>query len=277
MGDLFATSEARWVAGLIVAALIARAAWTVRSLTASGRVAATVVGSAIVGAAGWWSGFVMVVFFATSSALSIYASHRSAIGEQIRGKRRDAVQVLANGGVPTLCALVSLIVANPGPWRVALIAGIAGAAADTWATEIGRLANGRTWMITTWREAVPGTSGAISQIGSLGSFAGALLIALAGAGGEALGAFEPGLTGAVLISIVTIAGVVGSATDSLLGATVQARYRCRACGVPTEAPVHRCGTRSTRTGGLRWMTNDTVNALAIATSAGLALILATLA
>jgi uncharacterized membrane protein len=53
--------------------------------------------------------------------------------------------------------------------------------------------------------------------------------------------------------------------DSLLGATVQARYRCRRCGAPAEGAAH-CGEPAQHAGGLAWLDNDGVNLAA--TSAG---------
>jgi uncharacterized membrane protein len=55
--------------------------------------------------------------------------------------------------------------------------------------------------------------------------------------------------------------------DSLLGATVQARFHCHACDVPTERARHRCGATTQWTGGMRWISNDAVNAWATAFAA----------
>jgi len=51
--------------------------------------------------------------------------------------------------------------------------------------------------------------------------------------------------------------------DSLLGATLQAVYACPVCGVETEQhPQHVCGGPTRLVRGLRWVSNDAVNALA---------------
>jgi len=67
-----------------------------------------------------------------------------------------------------------------------------------------------------------------------------------------------------------ISGQIVSLVDSLLGATIQAVYRCPECGVPTESRVHRvCGEATELVRGQPWITNDTVNALSTLTSAAI--------
>ncbi len=273
MGDLFDWLELRWLFGFVVAGAVATLAFQLRALTMSGAIAAIFVGGPIVATAGWWPGIVLVAFFATSSALSMYSSRHSGISDQVRGMRRDAIQVLANGGIPTLCAALSGLVTESGPWLVAMTSAVAGAASDTWATEIGRFNRSRPRLITTWKVAAAGTSGAISAIGTLGSIAGSLLIALVAAGGTLLGWTAGGTTAWEIVWIVTLAGFAGSILDSVLGATVQAHYRCPACDQPVETPIHRCGSPAVLIRGYRWMNNDTVNLVAILTSASLGLTL----
>ncbi len=267
LGELLGTPETRWIAGFLAAYVVALFAYRLRALTRSGAMAAVIVGGLIVATAGWWPGAVLVTFFAASSALSMYSSKRSDAGEQVRGKRRDAVQVLANGAIPTLCAVASLAANDSGPWLVASASAIAGAASDTWATEIGRFSQSPPRIITTWKIVPPGTSGAISTIGTLGSLAGSLLIALVAASGALLDWSVPDASAWSLIGIVTAAGLAGSIIDSVLGATVQADYRCPSCQQATERSIHRCGTPATLTRGRRWMNNDTVNLVAILSAA----------
>ena len=53
-------------------------------------------------------------------------------------------------------------------------------------------------------------------------------------------------------------------------ATLQGRFHCPACDLPSEWPVHRCGTRTLHRGGSRWLDNDGVNFAATLTAAVLA-------
>jgi len=273
----FDATLARWLLGALAATIIAGAAWRVRALAPSGTVAAIATGTALVGGGGWWSGVLLVIFFTASSALSRAGGRATGSLLQARGSRRDAVQVLANGGVALVCALV-LGSTGEGVWAVALAASIAAANADTWATEIGRLSGQRPRSIVTFRAVPPGTSGGISFAGTIAAFAGATLIAIVAVVGWsnqwlATPAVDTNL--ARLLMIVTGCGFAGSMVDSLLGATIQAQYRCPACDVSTESPVHSCGTPTILVRGIRWVTNDVVNVSAIIIATAAALWLAT--
>jgi uncharacterized membrane protein len=60
--------------------------------------------------------------------------------------------------------------------------------------------------------------------------------------------------------VLAAAGLAGSMFDSLLGATVQAIYRCPSCAKETEKhPRHSCGTPTERIRGLASINNDVVN------------------
>jgi uncharacterized protein (TIGR00297 family) len=242
---------ARTLAGLAAATLIAGAAWRARSLSAHGAVAAVVVGTVCV-AAGWSWGALLIAFFVTATALSRVRrreKERRTGGVVAKGGERDARQVLANGGLFTLAALGSLLAPSP-LWGAAGAGAIAAATADTWATEIGTLSRRPPWMITTGRPAAPGTSGAVTVLGTVASVGGALFVAVLAL---AAGWGAPAALGAVL------GGVAGSAADTLLGATLQARRWCDHCDAPTERLVHACGVATRPAGGVAWLDNDGVN------------------
>jgi uncharacterized membrane protein len=60
---------------------------------------------------------------------------------------------------------------------------------------------------------------------------------------------------------VLAGGVAGALADTLVGAWLQERRRCPACGSATEQAVHDCGTSTVPAGGLRGLDNDRVNLL----------------
>lgn len=252
-------------AGLVLAACIAAAGFRLRALTLSGAIAATGLGGLIFTAGGFAWSALLLLFFVTSSGLS--RLHRRPEGVVAKGGRRDAGQVLANGGIPSLLALVALLASGPN-WYVPYTGALAAATADTWATEIGRLSKAEPRLITTGRRVRPGTSGGVTSLGLAASAVGASVVAgaaaLTGIGGEAIA--------------VLIAGIVGSVLDSVLGATIQEIRHCPVCLTATEQVHHApCGTRTIVSSGIRGLNNDGVNAVISVASALLAALLASLA
>lgn len=281
--------------GLLGGAGAAALAWRRGSLSASGAVAAALVGAVLFGAGSLvWFG-TLLVFFVSSSALS-KGKQQKAQSERSgyeKGSRRDAGQVLANGGLgAALCLLWALWPAEA--WWYGFVGVMASVTADTWATELGALSRKDPVALVGFRRVPRGTSGAVSPAGSLAAAAGALAIGLsawafaalegvivpaladwAAVGGAAWTAWAAGLAaavtenwalaagGAALVPIAFAGGVVGAFADSLLGATVQRMNRCRACGRLVEQAAH-CGRPAERARGFKWMNNDAVNALSSA-------------
>jgi uncharacterized protein (TIGR00297 family) len=253
----------RVAAGAALAAAIALAARAARALTMDGAIAATLVAAVSI-AAGWSWGLLLLAFFLSSSALSrigvdIKHGRTSSILE--KGGERDALQVLANGGVFAVAAIGSLVVPWEG-WLAIAGGSLAAATADTWATEVGTL-GGVPRLITTWRAVPPGTSGAVTGLGTLGMVLGSAFLTLCIAAvvwprHVMLGAFA--------------GGVLGALADSLAGATVQSQRRCASCDAFTERAVHSCGAHTVHARGASWMTNDAVNLLCSVVGAASALI-----
>jgi uncharacterized protein (TIGR00297 family) len=239
----------------LLASAIGFAAKRARSLSTSGAVAATVVGALAV-AAGWNWGGLLVLYFATSTALSHWGRHakeQRTSSMVAKTGARDARQVFANGATFALASVLGLLGV---PWAFALGAGsLAASASDTWATEIGTLYGREPRSILTGRIVSPGTSGGISLFGCMA--------ALIGAGFIATAAYVSGASPGVARG-VAIGGVCGSLVDSLVGATVQHRRWCEVCERETERDVHDCGRTTNPLRGLFWMDNDVVNLLASA-------------
>lgn len=267
------------ILGLALALVISLAAYLARSLDRTGAAAAAALGTAIFGLGGFPWAALLLGFFISSSLLSrLFKRRKSAVEEKFsKGSRRDAGQVLANGGIAGVLVIVQAgFPGLPWPW-IAAAAALAAANADTWATELGVLSPSQPRLITSGKKVEMGTSGAITRLGTLAALAGALLIGVIAAVFWPSYAALPGL--AVFpagLLVVTLAGLLGSLVDSLLGATLQAIYICPACHKETERyPLHVCGAATTRLRGLPWLNNDWVNA-ACTISAGLLAVLVTL-
>lgn len=234
----------------VSASVVAAAAWRLGALSISGAVAAAVVGGVCLGGGGWLGATALLAFFVTSTALSRLGRRRKERLGYAKGDRRDAAQVLANGGVAAVAGLLAGWLPQEDPRPVAALLGaLAAANADTWATEIGSLAGGTPRRITDGKRAEVGESGAVSLPGTLAAWAGAALV-----GTVAL----PFGKGAGLAVAATLGGFAGALLDSALGATVQAQYRCAVCGRKTERPIH-CRSATRLESGWRWLENDLVN------------------
>jgi uncharacterized membrane protein len=135
--------------------------------------------------------------------------------------------------------------------------------ADTWATELGVLNPTPPRLITNGRAVEVGASGGVSLLGTAATAAGALAIGLAALLFDLAGALVSGGESpwryAWAAPVALVGGLVGSLTDSLLGATVQAIYFCPTCAKETEKLLHGCGTTTQHQRGWRWLNNDLVN------------------
>jgi len=262
------------VLGAFLAFLAAGFAFRFKMLTLSGAVAAFLLGALTFGLGGLGWAVVLIVFFISSSTLSLLFKKRKISAESMysKGGRRDAAQVLANGGIAGLFVLLHFFFPDAWiPW-LGFCATLAAANADTWATELGVLNPGKPILILSARTVEPGTSGAISLVGTLASTAGAALIALIGWFLMPAGLINAP-TSFEIFALVTLGGLFGSLVDSVLGASFQAIYYCDSCQKVTEKhPLHGCGAETHLIRGIKWMDNDRVN-LACTISAPLLVII----
>ena len=242
--------------GFLFSALIAYLAFRAGALAPSGAWAAVLTGGLIFGLGGIPWAVLLRTFFISSSLLSrAFAARKSGLAEKFdKGSRRDYGQVLANGGLGALLALVlALFPLKEWLW-IAFAGAMAAVTADTWATELGVLSTTSPRLITNRKVVERGTSGGITLFGNLSALAGAALIGF----GAAL--FTPSTPASRLMAVFTVAGFAGAAFDSFLGASVQAIYYCPQCQKETEShPHHRCGNETVQVRGWRWLNNDLVN------------------
>jgi uncharacterized protein (TIGR00297 family) len=242
--------------GFLFAALIALAAYRTHSLSKSGAWGALLEGTIIFGLGGWKWAVLLMAFFVSSSALTrLFGKKKAPLNEKFdKGGRRDIGQVLANGSIASIFAGLHFFFPTASWTWVAFAASLAAVNADTWATELGVLNPSQPRLITSNKPVERGTSGAISLYGMLAAIGGATFIAILGA------LLGPAGQGWINLGILLVAGLLGSLFDSLLGATVQAIYRCPQCDKETEKhPLHTCGTETIQVRGWSWLNNDMVN------------------
>ena len=241
------TGLALWSTGSGV--LLAGAVW-LPALSRSGMLGAWVMGLFIFLAGGWTWLLPIIVFFVASSLLSL-ARRAAKAGPTVR---RDLRQVFANGG-PAMAAAIVFGISGPMGWQIeglysVFLAALAAATADTWATEIGKWSRTPPRNIITGEVVVPGTSGGVTWLGTAGSLAGAALLAITGR------LLAPELLSASQAAVVLLIGFGAALVDSLLGATLQARFTSPGTGPSEDRPADMSAVTVT---GWGWLDNNMVN------------------
>lgn len=246
--------------GAVFAAGVAWAAYRFQALTGAGAVAALLVGALIFGLGGWTMALLLLTFFVTSSLLSRWKNEKKNRAQQYAQKteRRDAIQVVANGGVACIVVIVAYVSGDP-QWLPVFAAAVASANADTWATEIGTGFGQRPVDLLRWTDVDAGVSGGVTWIGVLGAFFGGLVVALVAY------MTAPGIALSTVVWI-TVAALMATFVDSLMGSGFQAQFECTVCGRRTENSFH-CSRTTRHCRGWRWLNNDVVNLASIAAGA----------
>ncbi|WP_209367853.1 DUF92 domain-containing protein [Priestia megaterium] len=244
------------VAMIIVILLMAGTGYWAKALTVSGACMSFIVGASVYIGFSLQGFLLLLLFFSTSTLCSKYKKEKKRGLEEKLEKhdRRDYIQVLANGGVAAACSLLYAATASPVCMWMFMIS-ISAANADTWASEIGSLSKRPPFYIWTLKRVEAGTSGAVSLLGTAAGAAGAFLIAAA-----CYFAFPyVSLSGILLVGCF---GFIGNAIDTLLGASVQVRFRCQSCGIETERKEH-CRKPTIKEKGIIFFNNDVVNLASI--------------
>jgi len=202
----------------VIALGISFVSFKLRMLSLSGMIAATFVGGIIFAFGGISASVLLLTFFISGSLLGRL--------NKSKGERRNWKQVLCNGVIPAI-AVIIISFRHDLREEVSLLflGSIATATADTWATEIGIRFGKKFYNIFTFRPTQRGPSGGVSFIGIAASIIGAFVIALI-----SLIRFldtDPlcGLVLVKVIPVITISGFCGALLDSIIGATLQAKYK----------------------------------------------------
>lgn len=255
-----------WAVGLNVAAGVG--AYLHGSVTAAGAVTGAGVGMVIYLAGGGFYWSILMAFFGSSSVIGratgrrgpARARRQAAEALHAKGSRRDAVQVLANGGLGAAMAAAHALTGRP-IFMLGYAIAMAAATADTWASEIGVLSRRDPVSILTLRPIPRGTSGGVSPLGLGASTGGALFIGLWFAAGYLVVHGWNGVELVAMVAAITGGGFLGSLVDSVLGATVQAQYWNEVARRHTERRHGPDGTPNRLVKGFHYVTNDAVNAL----------------
>ncbi len=263
MANLFAIDTFELIL-LVSALVVVLLAWKLRWLTLPAALGGLITSvSSITFGGAWWYllGILVFVFGSGLSQFRRFSQQKSSVS-QLRRPRR-LVQVAAYS-VPTIGLLILQVsdVLDPTQAFLAYVAVLATATSDNTATEIGKLSAHSPRLITNGKSVPTGTSGGITSLGLAASTIGAIIVPLflfliprvMIAGDQTVLSLVIGLS---------TVGLCGSLFDSLLGATLQAKYRCLNCSSSIETPVHgsTCGGQGKLVSGIAIISNEIVNGL----------------
>ena len=256
-------SAVNYVVPILLTPAVIAFALKKKALTVDGIIAAIVLDIVISLSLGNFGFTLLLAFF----GLGIVADKikrrykKSRQNIEKRGDYRNYIQVLSNGLMPAICALIYAFTSNR-IFIVAFAASLAEALADTVASGIGAI-SGKAYDICRFKPCAPGISGGVSFIGTLSSFVGSLIIAML-----TLAFGEANLAEAILI---TACGFLGAIFDSIMGSLIQVKYKCSVCNSITETTEH-CGNTTVKHSGIAFVNNDFVNLMGTISSAVLAIV-----
>jgi len=248
--------------GMCIALVVAVVSYFFHFLSGSGSVATFLLGTIIFGTGKWEFSLPILLFFILSSLLSkIGKNWKQRFTDTFqKGGQRDLGQVLANGGIAGIIVLLWNYFPNDG-WYFAFVGSIAAATADTWATEIGIFSKIAPRNILSFKQVPPGTSGGVTLLGSVGGLLGSFVIVFSAS--LITSKYNNIAQAIILFTIIIGAGFLGSIVDSIIGATVQAQYKCSICGKITEKKNHCKGTKTKLISGFNSIDNDVVNGICV--------------
>lgn len=254
-----------WSLVFIIAmmALFAVIALKKQSLEISGAIAAFVMGVVVLWCSKIEGLLLLLLFFVGSNVVGRISKRirQQSFNEKSiekKGSKRDVMQVLANGLMATIGALMWYCTGKISS-LVLLGAAIAEATSDTFAGEIGRLSKKPPVSIRTLSPVPKGLSGGITLLGTATAFISSLVIGLSWA------IFFSSYFGSssdmwLSLSVITLTGFMGCIVDSFLGACAQAHYKDPNTGELTEKE-YKDGQKLELVQGISWIDNDMVNLL----------------
>ncbi len=204
-------------------------------------------------------GFVILLMFFVGSLMSDKVKKHK---KRSPSEQRNSIQVLANGFVGGVSALIYIVFPNK-VFFLLYATSFAEAFADTVGSGIGALAK-NTYDPFRMKKVENGLSGGMSIIGTTASLLAALSIASLSLLFEGIYIFDA--------IIIASCGFLGSVFDSFLGSRAQIKYICRKCGAVVEDSVH-CDNICQKHSGFSWVNNNVVNLVSIIVSVLLSLLL----
>ncbi len=239
-----------WFISISLLLIILGIACRKKSLTSAASFVAFFMGIIIFYAGGFPFLLTLLSFFISSSLITKIGNKEKVTLEKTlyeKSGNRDVAQVLANGALPTICALGYLLLNEKEFWGTAYFISLAVSTGDTWASEIGILSKSAVYSAVTFKIVPKGISGGITTLGLFASLLGSTFIALLYL---TLFSFTP-----ITFIIIIGSGFLGTYIDSILGELVQAKYR----NIKGQVTEISHGTKKIK--GIAFINNDVVNFL----------------
>ena len=188
-------------------------------LTKKGWIHAGILGTLLWGAIGWkgWMSVCIYLLIGTLVTKIGYKNKASRGIAEARGGKRGPENVW--GSAATGCSLALLSYLYP-QYSIVFMVGFASSfsakLSDTFASEIGKRFGKRTFLITTFKSAPPGTEGAVSLEGSIAGFVGSFLMTFVMMKLSIISGFTVAI-------IVFFSGYIATIIESYIGALMQNR------------------------------------------------------
>jgi len=151
--------------------------------------------------------FTLLFLFLLISVAATKYRHSEKKEKGLYEHERGWSNVLSNGSVPALCC-VQFYLTGSFAWIYAYICSLAAALGDKFGSELGVLSE-KPISLANFKRVRPGTSGAISKLGTFMSFVGPLIIATIA---YFLFNFRP-----IMIFVISLIGFIGSFADTIAG------------------------------------------------------------
>ena len=196
-----------------------------RVLDSSGVAAAVFVGLTV-GVLGHWIWLLILLSFLASSHLATkwkFEEKKARNMSESDDGHRSWMNVIANGGIPTLIATLAFLTENweQGIWVFG--AAVAVATSDTFASEFGCL-DDNVRMITNFKKCEAGINGGFSRTGQIAALLGAAIMSvltlIAWFATNKSASMDLGIQNSIAVLII---GFLGCQIDSLLGALFENR------------------------------------------------------
>ncbi|WP_416174943.1 MAG: DUF92 domain-containing protein [Bifidobacterium crudilactis] len=236
---------------LLLALSILLIAYGRKAITEDGIVAAILTAATLYTFANVWIGISLLLFFVAGSVVSAISNDAKRAGErrQISGSARNWKQVICNS-LPASAALwIAQFSTEKNVALLICFCVFAAACADTFSSEIGMLGGGRVLSLTTLRPTPHGTSGGVSLLGLAAGLLGSALLAVPSI-------VQFGFKGFVFVCLL---GMCGTLIDSILGSSIQQRFKDRK-GQLMDVPAY---ARQQVSAGIAHIGNSAVNLLSL--------------